>query len=95
MHSVFHDWDQRVLKKQKKRLRKAQHELEKVISGPMTDENEEKMKELAELVEYLLELEEIQSKQRSRVDWLKFGDRNTAFFQAFAAARRKKNYIKN
>uniref|UniRef100_N1QXP2 40S ribosomal protein S15 n=1 Tax=Aegilops tauschii TaxID=37682 RepID=N1QXP2_AEGTA len=29
------------------------------MTGPMTDENEEKRKELAELVEYLLELEEI------------------------------------
>jgi hypothetical protein len=44
MHSVFHDWDQRVLKKPKKRLRKAQCELEEVISGPMTDVNEEKRK---------------------------------------------------
>lgn len=94
MHSTFHDWDQRVLKKPKKRLRKAQRELEEAMSGPMNDENEKKRKELAEVIEYLLELEEIQSMQRSRVDWLKFGDRNTAFFQVFAAARRKKNYIK-
>ena len=29
MHASFHDWDQRVLKKPKKRLRKAQRELER------------------------------------------------------------------
>ena len=32
--------------------------------------------------------------QLSSVDWLRYGDRNTALFQAFAAARRKRNYIK-
>ena len=53
-----------------------------------------KKKELAELIEYLLELEEIQVMQRSRANWLKYGDRNTGFFQAFASARRKKNFVK-
>lgn len=32
MHEAFHDWDQRVLKKPKKRLRKAQKELEKIMT---------------------------------------------------------------
>ena len=53
MHTEFHDWDQRVLKKPKKRLSKAQKELEQVMSGPMSDENDVKKKELAELVQYL------------------------------------------
>lgn len=94
MHSLFHDWDQRVLKKPKKRLKKAQRELEKIMMGPINDETEVKRKELAELVEYLLEIEEIHHLQRSRATWLKNGDRNTGFFQAFASARRKKNMIK-
>ena len=91
---MFHDWDQRVLKKPKQRLRKAQHDLERVMRGPINDDNEEARKELSNLIEYLLELEEIHMMQMSRISWLKNGDRNTGFFQAYASARRKRNFIK-
>ena len=75
-------------------MRKAQRDMEKVMSGPMNAENEEKKKELEELIEYLLELEEIQARQISRATWLTRGDQNTVFFQAFASARMKRNFIK-
>lgn len=45
-------------------------------------------------IEELLEQEEIHYKQRSRVTWLKNGDRKTQFFQGFASERRKKIFIK-
>ena len=48
MHAKFHDWDQRVLNKPKKRLCQAQKELEKGMAGPMDDESDTKKKELAE-----------------------------------------------
>jgi hypothetical protein len=94
MHRALHEWDQTVLRRPKKRLRKAQRDFEKVVSGVISDENEAKAKELAELIELLLEQDEIHWLQRSRANWLKFGDRNTSFFHNFATARRKKNYIK-
>ena len=64
MYDSFHDWDQRVLKKPKKRLRKAQKELEQIMAGPINDDSEEKRKELSELINFLLELEEIHYMQR-------------------------------
>ena len=94
MHAMFHDWDQRVLKKPKQRLRKAQRDLERVMRGPINDNSEEARNQLSELIEYLLELEEIHMMQMSRISWLKNGDRNTGFFQAYASARRKRNFIK-
>ena len=42
---------------------------------------------------HLFECEEIMARQRSRVDWLQEGDRNTSFFHARASARRKTNKI--
>jgi len=41
----------------------------------------------------LLAREEIMEKQRSRIAWLKDGDRNTKLFQAKAKERAKTNQI--
>ncbi|XP_071681651.1 uncharacterized protein [Lolium perenne] len=94
MHNALHAWDRAVLKEPKHRLRQTQNKLEKTLNGPMTTENEVLAKEMADLVELLLEQEEIHWLQRSRANWLQSGDRNTSFFHNFASARRKKNHIK-
>jgi hypothetical protein len=59
LHGAMHDWDASVVQKPKKKLRKAQRELDKALSGPMTDENDAKAKEMALIIELLLEQEEI------------------------------------
>jgi hypothetical protein len=46
------------------------------MNGPMNDENAAKAKEMAELVELLLEEDEADRLQRSHVCWLTQGDRN-------------------
>ena len=45
-------------------------------------------------IELILEQEEIYWIQRARANWLKHGDRNTSFFQQFAAQRRRRKKIK-
>jgi hypothetical protein len=80
LQEALHAWDATVLMKPRKRLRKAQRDFDIAVSGVLTDESEAKAKELAELIEILLEQEEIQWMQRSRANWLKEGDRNTSFF---------------
>lgn len=94
MHEGLHEWDRRILKKSQKRLRKLQRDLEWVMRGPMSDENEENKKHITAEIEMVLNQEEIYYKQRARVTWLKKGDRNTRFFQNFASNWKKRNYIK-
>jgi hypothetical protein len=70
MHGSLHAWDKAVLKKPKRRLHRAQQKLEKVLNGTLSDENDIIAKEMADLVELLLEQEEIHWLQRSRANWL-------------------------
>jgi hypothetical protein len=94
MHSSLHDWDKDILKAPKRRLKMAQRKLERAMAGPLSDENETIAKEQGALIELLLEKDEVHWMQRSRVNWLQNGDRNTTFFHQFASARRQKNQIK-
>ena len=87
LHGALHAWDASVLGKPKRRLKKAQQELENAMKGTMSVENETIAKEKAELIEILLEQEEVHWLQRSRANWLQHGDRNTSFFHNFASAR--------
>jgi hypothetical protein len=59
LHDALHSWDNSVLQAPKKRLRRAQRDFEKAVSGVILDESEEKAKEMAELIEMLLEQEEV------------------------------------
>lgn len=62
--------------------------------GPLTDESADRQRTLLIQIEEQLEREEIYWVQRSRANWLKFGDTNTNFFNNFASARKKRNHIR-
>jgi hypothetical protein len=94
MHSGIHAWDQRVLRRPKRRLREAQRDLENVMRGPINQETDRRKHEISNLIEKLLEQEEIKWKQRSRANWLHHGDRNTSYFHSYATARKRRNTIK-
>jgi hypothetical protein len=93
LHGAMHAWDASVVQEPKRKIRRAQREFDNAMNGPMTDENEAKAKEMALVIELLLEQEEIYWLQRYRANWLQHGDRNTSFFHNFASTRRMKNYI--
>ncbi|XP_071677285.1 uncharacterized protein [Lolium perenne] len=95
VHKALHRWDKEVLKGPRRRLRELQKELNIVMSGELSDEAVAKQKEIQMSIENLLEQEELYWVQRGRVNWLKHGDQNTAFFHRSATARRKRNFIKS
>jgi hypothetical protein len=94
VHEALHSWDKHVLKGPRKRLRELQADLNQVMSGPLSDEAISKQRDIQLKMENLLEQEELYWVQRGRVNWLKHGDQNTAFFHRFATGRRKRNFIK-
>jgi hypothetical protein len=94
MHDGLHAWDINFLQRPKQRLRNVQRELEILMRGPLNPNDNQRKKELAQLIENLLEQEEIKWCQRSRTNWIQNGDRHTNFFHNYATARKKKNFIK-
>ena len=84
VHDHMHKWDHFVLKARRNKIRKKQVMMEKVAIDVLSDENVELQKELAKEIEQLLEQEEIHWAQRSRINWLQHGDKNSSYFHNFA-----------
>uniref|UniRef100_A0A803PNH7 Reverse transcriptase domain-containing protein n=1 Tax=Cannabis sativa TaxID=3483 RepID=A0A803PNH7_CANSA len=79
----------------KRRITDAQLQVETLNNSPhRTPAAMTSLKNSESLLDELLEQEEIYWQQRSRVDWLQAGDRNTKFFHAKASARKSNNTIK-
>ena len=89
------DWDRSVFGHVKKNLAELRKALEQergrlLRSGPSRIER----RLMAQISELLAREEELE-KQRSRLTWLKDGDRNTEFFQAKSKERARKNRIES
>lgn len=94
VHHELHLWDRNTLKAPHHRLTELKEELEKLRLQPLTDESVDRQWHLQLLIEETLEKEGIYCVRRSRANWLKYGVLNTNFFNNFAKARKKRNYIR-
>ncbi|KAL4295344.1 hypothetical protein GQ457_12G013630 [Hibiscus cannabinus] len=77
---------------QKKKL--LRDKIDRLMMEEISETNFEALKLAKQELKKVLDTEERYWRQRSRVQWLKAGDRNTAFFHARANGRRKKNMVK-
>ena len=82
-----------VLRRPHTRLRELHKDLNELLSGPLSDYVVAKQKELQLKIKDLLVKDELFYALRGRVDWLHFGNQNTSYFQNFASAWCKTNFI--
>ncbi|KAF7843734.1 reverse transcriptase [Senna tora] len=87
-------WNKEVFGNVNNRIWKLQEELQNLYNVPVGGFDKEQVGQVEKELKGTLEHEEIMWRQRSRVSWLKEGDRNTKFFHNSASKRRRKNTIK-
>ena len=67
--------------------------LDRLNEAKNTEENKAEFLDVSKQMDNLLQKQEIYWAQRSRISWMKNGDRNTKFFHSKTTQRRKKNHI--
>ncbi|XP_024160286.1 uncharacterized protein LOC112167491 [Rosa chinensis] len=84
------DWQKRAFRTRQQQMLGVHARLEELLEVPVSVEVQNEKKELMSKLQNLLSQEESFWKQRSKVTWLKEGDRNTTFFHRKAANRKRK-----
>ena len=94
LQASLKSWDREVFGSVKKQIKQLRKELEEERGSTLYRGPTVKEREIMATLSEVLAREETMERQRSRISWLREGDRNTEFFQAKARARGRTNHIK-
>ncbi|XP_061999237.1 uncharacterized protein LOC133716556 [Rosa rugosa] len=86
-------WQKRAYKGRQLQMLGIRARMEELLDVQLSEAVTREKKQLTEKLQCLLSQEESFWKQRSKVHWLKEGDRNTSYFHRKTANRRRKNTL--
>ncbi|KAF7146373.1 hypothetical protein RHSIM_Rhsim04G0047200 [Rhododendron simsii] len=87
------EWSKKTFGKNKMNLKRFQERLRSIQMAPFSQENLQEERKLIKEIEVVLLRKEMALHQRSRVNWLTYGDKNFAFFHACVNQRRQRNQL--
>ena len=87
------EWNKKIFGNVRRTLEKKRRELEQAERVAAWGGGSGRLKELNAEIRSLIDMEECMWKQRSKVDWLRDGDKNTKYFHCRSTERNKRNFI--
>ncbi|KAL0408409.1 UNVERIFIED_CONTAM: hypothetical protein Sradi_1775300 [Sesamum radiatum] len=87
------EWERREFGNVRSRIRQLEDRILSLDKGNLSTDSKQLLEMMKSELEELLAREELLWKQRSKAEWLREGDKNTAYFHARANERRKRNMI--